>query len=126
MTSVLALLAAGLGLSPRYAASALVIQWASAFLVARRLGYSLGRKYLTDVAIAGVLVAAWAIIEFALKLHVYENSGTQLELGFWAEIRSEAAWQEARRGSVMRSHLADFWRPQCHSLWLPATGYDCR
>ncbi|OZF39819.1 hypothetical protein CH294_06260 [Rhodococcus sp. 14-2483-1-1] len=103
VTSILALVAAGLGLSPRYAASALVIQWAAAFFVARRLGYSLGRKYVTDVvAMAGVLVAAWAVIEFALKLHVYEHLGTELDLGFWAEIqvrgglaRSEAGFGHA-------------------------------
>ncbi|KQU32228.1 hypothetical protein [Rhodococcus sp. Leaf233] len=129
VTSVLALLAAGLGLSPRYAASALVIQWASAFLVARRLGYSLGRKYVTDVvAMAGVLVAAWAIIEFALKLHVYESVGTQLELGFWAEIqirgglaRSEAGFGHAIALGGFLAATVPFVMSSSFQLRLPMT-----
>ncbi|MBY4383329.1 hypothetical protein HQO24_17025 [Rhodococcus fascians] len=103
LTAILAILAAAVRLSPQYAASALVVQWATAFFVARRLGYSLGRSFVTDVvAMAGMLVAVWAIVEFALKLHVYENVGTSLDLGFWAEIqirgglaRSEAGFGHA-------------------------------
>lgn len=86
--------------TPRSAVIVLLVQWCTAYLVGRELGLICGVQFTTDLlAVTGFAVALWAIAEYFLDLHVYENTGQiSRALGFWAEIQV--------RGGVARSEAA--------------------
>src|SRR5450830_617088 len=59
-----------LKLSSRYVISAPVLQWVTAYVVGRRLGYACGRHFVSNaVAVAGTAIAVWAIGEYIFHVH---------------------------------------------------------
>jgi len=100
---VLAVVTTMLKLSSRYVISAPVLQWVTAYVVGRRLGYACGRHFVSNaVAVAGTAIAVWAIGEYIFHVHVFEHFATTATQGSWAAIqtrggadRSEASFGHA-------------------------------
>lgn len=64
-------LAAG---TPQYAFSTIFIQWLPAYWVGRYLAPAAGKKWTYKaIAIAATFAGAWALVEFAFGLHVFED-----------------------------------------------------
>ncbi|MGC5248696.1 hypothetical protein ACPXB3_17445 [Gordonia sp. DT219] len=86
--------------SPRYAITAVILQWMTAYLVGRRLALVCGWRYTNDLlAIVGVAAGMWSLIEYFAHWHAFEGTGNvNASLGFWAEIQL--------RGGVARSEGA--------------------
>lgn len=105
MALIVALTAAVVFLSnpPTYVLSALLLQGVTAYFVARRLGARVGVTVAQRaVAHLTVIVALWALVEFALGLHVFSGLVWSPDLSFWNAVqergafdRSEAAWGHA-------------------------------
>lgn len=100
---VLAFVTTVLQLSSRHVISAPVLQWVTAYVVGRRLGYACGRHFVSNtVAVAGTAIAVWAIGEYIFQVHVFEHSAITATQGSWAAIqtrggadRSEASFGHA-------------------------------
>lgn len=85
--------------TPQFAWVAVFTQWGAAYLVGRSLGPAAGEQWITRaMAVAGSLVGAWAIIEFAFALHVFEGFAAEIDTARWNEIQE--------RGSFARSEAA--------------------
>ncbi|MDV7198322.1 hypothetical protein R4172_12195 [Rhodococcus kroppenstedtii] len=91
------------GISPKYAFTALVVQWLSSYLIGRGLGRACGEQFVANVvSVLAVFVAIWAMIEFGTGQHIFENLPGTNNQGGWAVIqerggyaRSEAAFGHA-------------------------------
>lgn len=86
--------------TPQYAFAMVFVQWLAAYWVGRYLAPAAGKDWCyRAVAIAATVVGAWALVEFAFGLHLFENfAGTDASAG-WQTIqsrgpfaRSEGAW----------------------------------
>lgn len=85
--------------SPQFAWVAVFTQWGAAYLVGRSLGPAVGEAWVYKaIAIAGTVVGAWALIEFAAGLHLFENYFVALDRASWHLIQI--------RGSLDRSEGA--------------------
>jgi hypothetical protein len=86
-------------LSPMYAFGAVLVQWVTAYLIGRRLGWACGDRFVSNVIVifAGI-VGAWAVVEFAFDWHTFINlPGTNGQQG-WRNIQD--------RGGFARSEVA--------------------
>ncbi|GAA2064508.1 hypothetical protein [Williamsia deligens] len=86
--------------TPKYAITTVIFQWATAYIVGRRLALVCGLEFVGDVlAWAGAIVGLWACVELAFSWHVFEHTNTiSQKLGFWANIQT--------RGGLDRSEGA--------------------
>ncbi|WP_152538123.1 hypothetical protein [Williamsia sp. D3] len=96
---VIGALAVAMQFSPSYAFTAMAVQWATAYVAARTLGYHVGRQFVADVlAFAGTALAVWAILEYLFHWHVFVDVTGLENLSFWADIQ--------QRGGVDRSEAS--------------------
>lgn len=87
--------------SPQFALIAVFTQWVAAYVVGRSLGPAAGREWVTRaMAVAGVVVGSWAIVEFLFSLHIFENWFPALDAAGWhvVQIRGQFARSEGAFG----------------------------
>lgn len=85
--------------TPQYAWAAVFTQWIAAYLVGRSLGPAAGGEWVTKaLAVTGAIVGAWALIEYLLAWHLFEQFAVELDRSGWHGIQI--------RGSFARSEGA--------------------
>lgn len=77
--------------SPPYALAAAVTQWVPAYILGRRLAPLVGLRFTSNaVAVAGTLVALWAVLELQTGVHLFESFAGNAFVS-WQEIQVRGA-----------------------------------
>lgn len=74
--------------SPQAAWLSVFTQWIAAYLVGRVLAPVVGTAWINRaIAIAGTVVGAWALVEFAFDVHLFVNFAVELDNAKWHHLQ---------------------------------------